>query len=133
MAFDIRPEFTPGAPGGVCFICKSARRQDDVVVDCLVDPEDLNWVVPTSIPGMAFELATGSLEICSSCWIEAAQELGMVSAEKAAALKDKVQTLTRLLDVASAELELADRTIAQMRRYDEIKGLANNLFGPEPI
>jgi hypothetical protein len=132
VPFSIRPEFSPGAPGGVCFICRAAKRAGDVVIDCLVDPDDLNWTVPTNIVGMAFELATGSLEICSTCWIEAASELGMASAEKAASLADKVETLERLLAVTAEQRDAAAEALKTLTHYNETKAIADKVFGPEP-
>ena len=131
MPMTIQPEYSPGAPGGVCFVCKSARRQGEQVVDFYVDPEGLNWVVPTSIPGMAFELATGSLEICQTCIAEAARGFGMVDADKGSRLAAENARLRNALEDAEERADLAEETVSQMRRYDEIKGLATKLFGPE--
>ena len=131
MPFIIQPEFSPGAPGGVCFVCKAARRYDDVVVDCIVDPDDLNWVVPTEIPGMAFELATGSLEICSTCWKEAAHELGMISAEKAEDLRLGNQALQQRLKDAEAKVSVLEEAVYAFRRVETLQQVGDGVFGEE--
>lgn len=131
MPFIIQPEFSPGAPGGVCFVCKSARRPTDVVVDCIVDPDDLNWVVPTSIPGMAFELAAGSLEICSTCWMEAARELGMIEGKHADQLRDRAAQLQKELDQAVERLHAAEDALHALRYADQVRAVGNKVFGED--
>lgn len=132
MAMSIQPEFSPGAPGGVCFVCKSARRQGEGVVDFYVDPEALNWVVPTSIPGMAFELAAGSLELCESCITEAGRGFGMVSADQAALLKAANENFKAAWADAVSRAEAAEAALATLRHYDDARAIAERVFGPEP-
>lgn len=109
MPFQILPEFL-GAPGGVCFTCRAAKRPGDVVVDCDYDTEILNATVPTEIPGMAFEIASGSLQICSTCVREMGSLLGMASAEQTDKLKEMVDELSRERDSLRRDFaEAADR------------------------
>jgi len=131
MPFIIQPEFSPGAPGGVCFICKSARRPGDTVVDCIVDPDDLNWVVPTSIPGMAFELAAGSLEICSTCWMEAARELGMIEGKHADQLRARVAELENHLELANERARVYEEAVETLRRVEQVRAVGNRVFGED--
>jgi hypothetical protein len=131
VPFSIRPEFSPGAPGGVCFICRAAKRAGDVVVDCLVDPDELNWTVPTDIPGMAFELAAGSLEICSTCWTEASRELGMVSADQAAQLRDKVAKLENHLELANERARVYEEAVETLKRIEQVREVGNRVFGED--
>lgn len=133
MPFLIQPEFSPGAPRGVCFVCKSSRRQGDVVVDCLVDPDDLLWKVESDIPGMDFELASGNLEICSSCWTEASQLLGMISKKQADLLQVSNDSFKAAWADAVDRAEIAERALEGVRRYDEARKLAESVFGPEPV
>jgi hypothetical protein len=131
VPFIIQPEFSPGAPGGVCFVCKSARRWNDVVVDCIVDPDDLNWTVPTSIPGMAFELAAGSLEICSTCWTEAAQELGMINAEQAERLRTQVAKLENDLELVTETNRVLEDAVYALRRVETLRQVGDDVFGED--
>jgi hypothetical protein len=131
MPFIIQSEFSPGAPGGVCFVCKSARRWDDVVVDCIVDPEELKWLVPTEITGMAFELATGSLEICSTCWTEASRELGMVSADQADQLRERVAELENHLELANERARVYEEAVETLKRVEQVRAVGNRVFGED--
>lgn len=131
MPFMIKPEFSLGAPGGVCFICKAARRYDDVVVDCLVDPDDLNWVVPTSIPGMSFELAAGTLEVCSSCWKEAAHELGMIEQVHADQLRARVAQLQNELELANERARVYEEAVETLKRIEQVREVGNRVFGED--
>lgn len=128
MPFQILPEFTPGAPGGVCFICKSARRQTDRVIDCFVDPDELGWVTPTALSGMAFELAAGNLEVCETCITEAGRMLGMETADKV----EKAQKVAKDAIAKSVRLEAELKDALEALEYRrKVQTVADRVFGEE--
>lgn len=126
MPFQILPEFL-GAPGGVCFTCRAARRDGDVVIDCDFDVEGLNALVPTEIQGMAFEIASGSLQICSTCVREMGQLIGMASEEQTSALVKEVSDLANERDLLREDFKVASERV---RTYFE--GTLNKVFGDTP-
>jgi hypothetical protein len=132
MPMNFASEYSPGAPGGVCFVCKSARRAGETVVDFYVDPEELNWVGPTEIPGMAFELLAGSLEICSTCITEAARGLGMLSAEQATLLNQRKEQAEQRLVLAEIRADQAENALRGLLEYREsVQDTGNRVFGEE--
>lgn len=118
MPFQIIPEFL-GAPGGVCFTCRAAKRTGDVVVDCDYEVESLNATVPTEIPGMQFEIASGSLQICGTCVTEMGTLLGMASADKTAKLEQMVSDLSNERDSLKKEFVEAARMVQTLFEVKE--------------
>jgi hypothetical protein len=100
-------------------------------VDFYVDPEDLNWVVPTTIPGMAFELATGSLEVCQTCIVEAASGFGMVSAQQAEQMELAHDKLAAALADAQDRAEVAEKALKSLMLVDPARLVGNKVFGED--
>lgn len=126
MPFQILTEFL-GAPGGVCFTCRAARRDSDIVVDCDFDVEPLNATVPTEIPGMAFEIASGSLQICSTCVREMGQLIGMASQEQFQEASRQIHALTVERDLLREDFKTASDGV---RAYFEPH--LDRVFGATP-
>lgn len=132
MPMNFLSEYSPGAPGGVCFVCKSAKRAGETIVDFYVDPEALNWVGPTTIPGMAFELLAGSLEICSTCITEAARGLGMMSADQAELLNMRKEQAEAEVIEHKSRAATAEGALRGLLEYREnVKDVGNRVFGEE--
>ena len=132
MPHQILPEFSQGAPGGVCFVCKSSRRTGDCVVDFFVDPDDLGWHAATNLPGMSFELAAGNLEICSSCIVEVAHALGMKTTEQVNLMQEALDHTQSAWAVAVDRADAAEAALARMEHWETTKAIAERVFGPEP-
>jgi hypothetical protein len=112
MPFQVIPEFSPGAPSGACFTCKASLRDGDVVVDCDFDVEDLLQPTATELPGMAFELASGPLQICSTCVREMARLVGMVPIEDLEALSDSLYNSEENRKRLMGQLDTANHRLA---------------------
>ena len=100
--------YSPQSIGhGTCYICRAAKRDNDVIVD-LERPIDLE---------------RGDMEVCVGCLGEAAEKFGgYLSPRKAAALKAKVEKLGADLADANARLVVAEAALDGLRHYDRFVG-----------
>lgn len=123
MPIQILPEYGQGAVGGVCFVCKAARRTDhnERVVDFWVDVEDLKWPTLTDIPGIGAEMASGQLQICESCVREAGHELGMIDSGTADQLHAALQAARFELKNAQDKQKLAENALKAATDYRTIR------------
>lgn len=104
LPFQLLSEYPLGTPGGVCYFCKSARRNGERVVDTfiLIDFE-------------------GPLTFCESCAREVAHLLGMPSEREAEALREDNARLRERLDDASVRADSAETALDALRRYDLVR------------
>jgi hypothetical protein len=99
----ILDEYQDGTALNTCYLCKSARRPGERIVDTGIHID--------------FE---GFLAICGSCIEEAASGLGLLAAKQAAKLAAKVSALQDLLDEARIRADAAESALDSLRRYDAV-------------
>lgn len=94
MAFSLFPNFT--TPGFVCSCCGSAQRGSEAVCD-----------TGMFITALEFQ---GRVQICETCIVDVAHQLGMLDLDQSTALK--AQTFQAEAARARAEAELAKALVA---------------------
>ena len=119
MPIQILPEYGLGAVGGVCFVCKSSRRKDlnEQIVDFWVDVEELRWPTTSDIPGVTAELASGQLQICSTCVEEAARALGMEDAGRVSVLRSDLAAARMAAGLATDRQKAAEVALTAAAKY----------------
>lgn len=96
-------EYPPGTALNTCYLCKSARRDGEQIVDTGVHID--------------FE---GFLALCGSCIAEAASALGLLSTDKAERIYAKLDRLSAQLSEARIRADAAETALDGLRRYDAV-------------
>lgn len=117
------PEYTN--PLGTCTACRSARRQEERIVDL---GGQVELLALDRIPGVEFAIIDGDWQICETCVTEMARLLGMETPERVAQAQQVAKDA--LAKSVQLEAELKD-TLEALEYRRKVQAVADRVFGEE--